>query len=144
MSVADVSALTQIAYIKASNPGVTDNFGFATSLSHDGNTLAVSAHFESSAASGINGDRDDDSIGQSGAAYVFVREGSTWTQQAYVKASNTGHRAEEVPADAPPLAEVPFGPASAGEYRYAGAYGEEFDDGDQCTEKTLSLLRMGS
>ena len=35
------------------------------------------------------------------------------------------------PADAPPLAEVAFGPASAGEYRYAGAYGEEFDDGDQ-------------
>ena len=121
----------QQAYIKASNPGVTDNFGFATSLSDDGNTLTVSAHFESSAATGINGDRDDDSIGQSGAAYVFVRDGSTGTQQAYIKASNTGHRAEEVPADAPPLAEVAFGPASAGEYRYAGAYGEEFDDGDQ-------------
>ena len=80
----------QQAYIKVSNPGVTDNFGFATSLSDDGNTLAVSAHFESSAATGINGDQDDDSIGQSGAAYVFVRDGSTWTQQAYIKASNTG------------------------------------------------------
>jgi hypothetical protein len=25
----------------------------------------------------------------SGAAYVFVRQGTTWTQQAYLKASNT-------------------------------------------------------
>ncbi|MFL2546804.1 MAG: integrin [Candidatus Rariloculaceae bacterium] len=121
----------QQAYIKASNPGVTDNFGFATSLSDDGNTLAVSAHFESSAATGINGDQVDDSIGQSGAAYIFVRDGSTWTQQAYIKASNTGHRAAEVPDDAPPLADVAFGPASEGEYRYEGSLGEEFDDGDQ-------------
>ena len=26
---------------------------------------------------------------QAGAAYVFVRNGVTWTQQAYLKASNT-------------------------------------------------------
>ncbi|MFL2553877.1 MAG: integrin [Candidatus Rariloculaceae bacterium] len=119
------------AYIKASNPGVTDNFGFATSLSADGNTLAVSAHFESSAATGINGDQNDDSIGQSGAAYVFVRNGTTWTQEAYIKASNTGHVATEVPADAPPLATENFGNINAGEYSYENSYGEEFDDGDQ-------------
>ncbi len=133
----------QQAYIKASNPGVTDNFGFATSLSEDGNTLAVSAHFESSAATGIDGNQDDDSIGQSGAAYVFVRDGTTWTQQAYIKASNTGHRAEEVSADAPPLADVAFGPASAGEYRYEGSLGEEFDDGDQFGA-ALALTSDGS
>ena len=122
----------QQAYIKASNPGVTDNFGFATSLSADGNTLAVSAHFESSAATGINGDGNDDSLGQSGAAYVFTREGNTWTQQAYIKASNTGHVGGAPPIDASELAGRAAGPIGAiGEYRYADSYGEEFDDGDQ-------------
>jgi hypothetical protein len=121
----------QQAYVKASNPGVTDNFGFATSLSADGNTLAVSAHFESSAATGINGEQNDESIGQSGAAYVFVRNGTTWSQQAYIKASNTGHVATAVPADAPSLATENFGSINEGEYSYENSYGEEFDDGDQ-------------
>ncbi|HOU91838.1 MAG TPA: hypothetical protein PLU22_12375, partial [Polyangiaceae bacterium] len=39
---------------------------------------------------GIGGDQDDDSAANSGAAYVFTRSGSgVWSQQAYVKASNT-------------------------------------------------------
>jgi hypothetical protein len=59
-------------------------------LSQDGNTLAVSAYFEASAAKGVNGDQSDDSIPQAGAVYVFARNGETWSQQAYVKASNTG------------------------------------------------------
>src|SRR2546430_16937235 len=37
------NAWTQQAYIKASNPGQSDKFGFVVSLSQDGNTLAVSA-----------------------------------------------------------------------------------------------------
>jgi len=81
---------TQQAYIKASNPGQSDKFGFVVSLSQDGNTLAVSAPGEASAAKGVNGDQNDNSIPQAGAAYVFVRTGTTWSQQAYVKASNTG------------------------------------------------------
>jgi hypothetical protein len=88
----------QQAYIKASNPGSSDRFGSVVALSWDGNTLAVSAPFESSAAKGVNGDQEDDSIPQSGAAYVFTRAGSTWTQQAYIKASNTGRAA--VPSNA--------------------------------------------
>ena len=36
----------------------------------------------------VNGDQGDNSETRAGAAYVFVREGSTWTQQAYLKASN--------------------------------------------------------
>ena len=32
----------------------------------------------------------DNSAGNAGAVYVFVRSGTTWTQQAYLKASNTG------------------------------------------------------
>ena len=80
----------QQAYIKASNPQRSAHFGQVVSLSADGNTMGVSAHFESSAATGINGNQNDDSIPQSGAVYVFTRTGNTWSQQAYVKASNTG------------------------------------------------------
>jgi hypothetical protein len=84
------NAWTQQAYIKASNPGQSDKFGFVVSLSQDGNTLAVSAPGEASAAKGINGDQNDKSIPEAGAVYVFARSGTTWTQQAYIKASNTG------------------------------------------------------
>jgi hypothetical protein len=81
---------TQQAYVKASNAGSGDHFGNAVAISADGNTIAVSAYFESGGATGVNGNQNDDSIPQSGAVYVFTRNGSTWTQQAYVKASNTG------------------------------------------------------
>lgn len=80
----------QQAYLKASNAGVNDQFGNAVALSADGNTLAVSAYFEGSRATGVNGDQADDSIAQSGAVYVFTRTGAAWSQQAYLKASNTG------------------------------------------------------
>jgi hypothetical protein len=80
----------QQAYIKASNPGQSDDFGFVVALSDDGNTLAVSAYFEASAATGVNGNQNDDSLPQSGAVYVFTRTGGKWSQQAYLKASNTG------------------------------------------------------
>src|SRR5262249_58954413 len=33
---------------------------------------------------------NDNSIPEAGAVYIFTRTGTTWSQQAYVKASNTG------------------------------------------------------
>ena len=81
---------TQQAYLKASNAGSGDHFGNAVAISADGNTIAVSAYWESGGATGINGDQNSDAIPQSGAVYVFTRAGSAWTQQAYIKASNTG------------------------------------------------------
>ena len=84
----------QQAYLKASNPGLADNFGFVTDLSADGNTLAVSAHFESSGAAGVQADQNDDSIPQAGAVYVFSRSGNDWNQRAYIKSSNIGELAE--------------------------------------------------
>lgn len=89
----DGDSWTQKAYIKASNTGLTDYFGYAVDLSADGDTLAVSAYYEAGATKGINGDQDDDSIPQAGAVYVFTRNGTTWSQQAYIKASNTGEAA---------------------------------------------------
>jgi hypothetical protein len=79
---------TQQAYLKASNPGVLDEFG--TSVSISGDTIVVGAIGERSSATGVNGDQSNDDARDSGAAYVFVRVGNTWTQQAYLKASNTG------------------------------------------------------
>ena len=87
-------AWTQQAYLKASNPGDGDEFGHVVSISADGNTLAVSAYYESSGARGINGDQKNDSIPQAGAVYVFARAGNRWSQQAYIKASNTGEAGE--------------------------------------------------
>jgi hypothetical protein len=80
---------TQQAYIKATNTGVQDAFGMSVSLSADGSTLAVGANGEASNATGINGDQTDNSASSSGAAYVFTRSGTGWSQQAYIKASNT-------------------------------------------------------
>ena len=85
-------AWTQQSYVKASNTNAGDRFGFSVALSADGDTLAVGAHREDSASTGVNGDELDDSTidFDSGAAYVFTRDtGGVWTQQAYVKASNT-------------------------------------------------------
>jgi len=84
------SPWAQQAYVKASTPQTGSEFGHVVSLSADGSTMAVSAYFEASAAKGINGKEADESIPQAGAVYVFTRRGAAWTQQAYVKASNTG------------------------------------------------------
>jgi len=79
---------TQQAYIKASNTGSNDNFGVSVAVV--GDQLAVAANFEGSSATGINGDQSDNSAGGSGAAYAFTRDGTgTWSQAAYLKASNT-------------------------------------------------------
>jgi len=83
------AAWTQQAYLKASNAGAGDFFGAAVRLSGDGGTLAVGAFEEDSAATGVNGNQADNSAPRAGAVYVFTRSGAAWSQQAYVKASNT-------------------------------------------------------
>jgi hypothetical protein len=85
---------TQQIFMKASNPDVNDQFGSTVALSGDGNTLAVASWAESSNATGIDGDQTDNSAPASGAVYVFVRVAGSWSQQAYVKASNTRHGAD--------------------------------------------------
>ena len=82
------STWSQQAYLKASNANALDGFGATVAIS--GDTIVVGATSEDSSAKGVNGDQADNSAVESGAAYVFVRTGSTWSQQAYLKASNTG------------------------------------------------------
>ena len=82
-----VAEFAQQAYLKASNARANALFGYAVAIS--GDTLAVGAYLENSYARGIDGDQSDRSADGSGAVYVFVRAGQSWSQQAYIKASNT-------------------------------------------------------
>ena len=98
---ANVSAVSvmlgAIGYFKASNTGGSDWFGTSVALSADGNTLAVGALYEDGAKTGVTHGAPDETAAPndalttgSGAVYVFTRSAALWTQQAYVKASNTG------------------------------------------------------
>jgi hypothetical protein len=83
----------QEAYVKASNTHYNAGFATSVAMSSDGTTMAVGAQGDSSAATGINGDQSDLSLGVAGAAFVFTRAATTWSQEAYVKASNTRQNA---------------------------------------------------
>jgi hypothetical protein len=88
-SGAEVNGLSvsQQAYLKASNSDAFDLFGYSVAI--DGDTLAIGAYLEDSSARGVNGNQNDESTPDAGAVYVFVRTNGIWTQQAYLKASNT-------------------------------------------------------
>jgi hypothetical protein len=77
---------SQQAYLKSSNSEASDQFGGSVGI--DGDTIVVGAAFEDSSSSGVDGVQTDNAAAKSGAAYIFVRNGATWTQQAYLKASN--------------------------------------------------------
>jgi hypothetical protein len=77
---------SQQAYIKPFNTGATDTFGSSVGLY--GDTLVVGSPQEDGSGIGVNPSSNEGAT-NSGAAYVFTRSGSTWTQAAYLKASNT-------------------------------------------------------
>lgn len=81
----------QEAYIKASNVGSSDYFGYSLSL--EGDTIAVGAYLEDSNQNSVtNGtsSSSDNSFTDSGAVYVYKRTNDSWAQEAYLKASNSG------------------------------------------------------
>jgi trimeric autotransporter adhesin len=87
--VRDAGAWSAQSYIKGSNNEYEDRFGTSVALTADGNAVAIGSPSEDSSAVGVEGNETlDDALG-SGAAYVYSRSGTTWTQQSYVKASNT-------------------------------------------------------
>jgi trimeric autotransporter adhesin len=61
----------QISWIKAPNPGNGDAFGNAVALSGSGRVLAVGAPEEDGAATGVDGNREDDSAPDAGAVYLY-------------------------------------------------------------------------
>jgi len=79
----------QEAYLKASNSHGGDQFGISVAIYAD--AILVGAFNESSNQTTI-GDgttaSSDHSAPLAGAAYMFKRTTSTWTQDAYIKASN--------------------------------------------------------
>ncbi len=77
---------SQQAVLKPSNSAPYISFGRSVSVS--GNTLAVGADYEAGASSGVDGDPTQIPGYAPGAAYVFVRTGAVWMQEAYIKASN--------------------------------------------------------
>lgn len=85
-----VNSWEQEAFVKAPNAQSADFFGRAIAIS--GDTLVVGADWEDSNDTSItNGTTAsaDNSAANSGAVYVFRRSGSTWVQEAFIKAPNT-------------------------------------------------------
>ncbi len=87
LAVSASGAVVQQAILKPSVEGTNDGFGRAIAIS--GNTLVIGAPFESSDATGVNGDPNNDNAPEAGAAYIFVREGTNWLQQAFLKGAVT-------------------------------------------------------
>ena len=70
----DWTATTQQTKIQASDPDQYDRFGISVSI--DGDTVVVGSYLEDAGGS------------SAGAAYVFTRSGTTWSQQAKLVASD--------------------------------------------------------
>ena len=66
-------------YFKSSTPHASDNYGFETALSDDGQLLAVLAY----RAPGVENNASDNS----GAVYVYRRSGSSWTEVAILRST---------------------------------------------------------
>ena len=86
---------SQEAYIKGSRTEATDQLGYVVAISDDGNTIAAGAGDEDCLTPGVNPpgcDNDSPPRGTAniwvGAAYVFVRTGSSWTERGKLKASD--------------------------------------------------------
>ena len=81
------------AYLKAPTAASSSEFGGGgVAVSVSGDTIAVGAKGESSCSTsvvnGASGHATDTSCSAAGAVYIFVRTGSDWTAQAYIKAPN--------------------------------------------------------
>ena len=70
------STWSQEAKIEASDAQADDSFGYSVSLSNDGNTAIVGAYLEDTGGTGV------------GAAYIFTRSGTTWSQEAKIQSSD--------------------------------------------------------
>jgi len=80
---------SQQTYIKSSNPHPNDLFGIRLTISTNGDVLAATSMLQGGGGRGLNANQQDFSAEESGAAYVFTRAGTTWTQRAYLKAPNS-------------------------------------------------------
>ncbi|HOP46388.1 MAG TPA: IPTL-CTERM sorting domain-containing protein [Desulfobacteraceae bacterium] len=96
----DGSEWTEQAKITASDAASSDNFGYSVSLS--GDYAIVGAY------------SDDDAGNSSGSAYIFKRDGSEWTEQAKITAS-----------DAASSDNFGYSVSLSGNYAVVGAYRDD-------------------
>jgi hypothetical protein len=85
-----IDPIAQQAYLKPAAVGTSqagDQFGSEVAVS--GDTVVVGANREDSSTTGVNSTPDESGT-DSGAAYVFTRSGTMWTQQAYLKPAAVG------------------------------------------------------
>src|SRR5690606_8030086 len=136
-----------------SNAEAYDYFGGSVSLSSDGNTLAVGAQGEASNAKGVGGNQENNNIGVAGAVYIFERNESTWSQNAYVKASTQAYLFNECfnpsPVRCLPTTGARFGNSVAlagdGSTLAVGAYHEHSEaTGVNGTEASFDAPRSGA
>ena len=80
----------QEAYLKPSSGEAGDLFGRSLGLSFTGDRLFVGAPGQDEGGPGVDVDRVETSFADSGAAYVFQRQQSVWSEANFVKASNPG------------------------------------------------------
>lgn len=71
----DGNSWSQQARLVAADPGPDDRFGRSVAIS--GDTIAIGAQWD-----------DFSGLTNAGSAYIFVRSGTTWTQQAKITASD--------------------------------------------------------
>ncbi len=111
------ATLTEADKLLASDGAAYDRFGFSVSVS--GDTAVVGA------------ERDDDNGPDSGSAYVYVRSGSSWSEQAKLTASDgaAGDR-------------FGFSVSVSGETAVVGADGD--DDNGSWSGSAYVFVRSGS
>jgi len=109
----DSGTWSEQAILKATYRDEGDRFSRALDI--DGDTIVIGAYWDDGAARGINGDESDNSVRDTGAVHVFVRDSTgQWRKQAYIK------------SDEPSAGEY-FGSSVdlQGDYLVVGAYGED-------------------
>ena len=68
---------SQQAKLQASDKATSEHFGYNVAISSDGNTAIIGAYYKNSPEGA-----------KTGAAYIFTRSGTTWTEQAKLQASD--------------------------------------------------------
>lgn len=77
----------QQAYLKPTNPDVSDHFG--TSVSISGDIVVVASQFEDGGNPNVDSNPFDNSVRSAGAAYVFDRDSNgDWDFRTYLKSPN--------------------------------------------------------
>ncbi len=112
---------SQQAKIQASDVQAGDLFGTSVAISSDGTYAIVGAYNE------------DTGAGNAGAAYIFTRSGSTWTQQQKIQSSD---------AEGSDFFGISVSISSDGSYAIVGATGE--DTGGSAAGAAYIFTRSGS